>query len=78
MRNCTPKKIRCQCPKLGEVLPEREYLYAVEEKSGMNHKPNKCKGTNNIKKYRRGDNTEVYLCSCCTTIDDVEIKGRKK
>jgi len=66
------KRVRCQCPEEGFVSLEREHEYKYEEKSGMNHKPNKCKGTNDIKKYRRGDK-ELYLCTCCYLAGDVEI-----
>ena len=65
--------IKCECPEEGAVPLEREHKYSKEEKSGMNHKPNKCKGTNNIKKYRRGDK-ELYLCSCCNLFEDIEIR----
>ena len=43
------KKIKCECPEKGIVLPEREFMYSDEEKSGMNHEPGKCLGTNEIK-----------------------------
>mgnify|MGYP001587406960 CR=1 FL=1 len=67
-----PVELKCQCDSLAQVEQEREHLYSDEEKSGMNHKPNKCKGTNNIKKYRRGDK-ELYLCSCCDLFEDIKI-----
>jgi hypothetical protein len=68
----TIKKHKCQCPETSKVSPEREHLYSEEEKSGMNHKPGECKGTNDIKKYRRGDK-ELYLCSCCVLFGDIEL-----
>ena len=67
------KSIKCQCPILGYVSTERESQYTKEEKSGMNHKPNKCKGTNNIKPYKR-NGKKLYLCSCCYFGDDKLIK----
>jgi len=65
-------QIHCQCPTEGNVNPEDECLYSEEEKTGMNHKAGKCKGTNKIKKYRRGDK-ELYLCSCCLLNGDIEL-----
>jgi len=67
------KKIKCQCSAEANVPFEDKKMYSLAEKSGMNHKPGKCKGTNNIKKYRRG-NKELYLCSCCYFLGDIEIK----
>lgn len=68
------KKIKCQCPELGIVPKEREFMYLEAEKSGMNHKPNQCKGTNEIKLYNRGGK-KLYLCSCCNMSDDKLIKN---
>ncbi len=65
------KKI-CECPQKGVVPREREFMYTEEEKSGMNHEPNKCNGTNEIKKYKR-DDKELYLCSCCYLFGDIEL-----
>ena len=66
------KKIRCECPETGATSPALEYLYSDEERPGMNHKPNECKGTYNIRKYKRGDK-ELYLCSCCWLTEDTLI-----
>lgn len=65
------EEIKCQCPIKAEVSIGRECLYSDEEKTGMNHEPNKCLGTNDIKKYRRGK-LELYLCSCCFLSGDIE------
>lgn len=70
MEQLDENQIHCQCPEKSEVPPEREHLYSEEEKIGMNHEPNKCKGTNEIKQYKRGDK-EIYLCSCCNLSSDV-------
>lgn len=59
------KKLKCECPEKAYVSPEREYQYSEEEKAGMNHEPNKCKGTYKLKKYKR-DGKIIVLCSCCT------------
>lgn len=66
------KETICECPEKGFVPPARYYQYSEEEQAGMNHEPNKCKGTFNIKKYKRGDK-ELYLCSCCWLFGDEEI-----
>ena len=67
------KKLKCQCPVKSYTSPEREHEYLPEEKSGMNHEPNKCKGTNNIQLYER-DGKKLYLCSCCYLSDDKLVK----
>ena len=66
--------IKCQCPEKGYVPPTEENMYLEEEKNGMNHEPGHCKGTYKIKKYKRGDK-ELYLCSCCNILGDIEIKA---
>lgn len=65
-------KKKCQCDEVGKVSKEREYMYSEEEKSGMNHDKGKCKGTNKIKKYKRGEKI-LWLCSCCNLFGDIEI-----
>ena len=68
------KKLKCECDDTGIVTPDREYQYSEEEKSGMNHAPNKCKGTNEIKKYKRNGKV-LWLCSCCDMFSDVLIQS---
>lgn len=65
---------KCQCPIEGNVPLNHQYMYSEAEKSGMDHKPGKCKGTNDIKLYKRGTK-KLYLCSCCRLIGDVEVKN---
>ncbi len=65
-------KIKCQCSDRGNVLKEHEYMYAPEERIGMNHEPNECGCTNELKQYMRG-NKKLWLCSCCNVLGDVEI-----
>lgn len=67
------KTKKCQCPDKGVVPPEREILYSSEEKSGMNHEPGKCLGTNEIKLYDR-NGKKLYLCSCCCLSGDELLK----
>lgn len=71
------KKIKCECPLEGNVSPSMVDMYSEEEKAGMYHKPNKCKGTHNLKKFRRGKK-KLWLCSCCTLPGDIEIKKKEK
>ena len=64
--------VKCECNRTGNVSPERESMYSNKEKSGMNHKPGECKGTNEVKLYlRRGK--KIWLCSCCSMPGDEEI-----
>ena len=67
----------CECPEEGSVPYERQWQYSEAEKSGMNHKPNQCKGTNNIKIYKR-DNKILSLCSCCFVFGDIQITPEEK
>lgn len=67
-------KIKCECDVKSFVPPEREHNYSDEEKLGMNHEPNECKGTNKIKLYKR-NGKKIYLCSCCNSFEDKEINA---
>ena len=67
---------KCECPEKGYTPLERQSMYSPEEKSGMNHLPNECAGTNEVKKYRRVDK-EMYLCSCCNLFGDELISDER-
>jgi hypothetical protein len=69
-------KNKCQCPETGNVSPEDEFMYSKEERTGMNHKPNECKGTNDLKLYER-NGKKIWLCSCCFIPGDTEIEESK-
>ena len=64
------KKIKCECPYTSYATDKS--WYSPEEYGGMVHKPNKCKGTNDLKEYIR-DGKKLWLCSCCTMFGDVEV-----
>lgn len=65
------KKIqKCECDEMSIIPPDMEHLYSEEEKPGMNHKPNKCKGTYKLKRFRRNDKI-IFLCSCCCMFGDI-------
>lgn len=64
--------ITCECPSVSFMPSEYEVLYSKEEKEGINHEPNKCKGTNEIKPYKRGTKI-LYLCSCCNVFGDIQL-----
>src|SRR3990167_4274456 len=68
----TPKPEKCECPENGVVGPNMERLYSDEEKSGMNHEPGECIGTNNLCLYER-DGKKMFLCSCCHLSGDKRI-----
>lgn len=65
-------KIKCECPGTSFVRSLFMGMYSEEEKSGMNHSPNECEGTNEIKAYKR-NNKILYLCSCCNLYEDKEL-----
>jgi len=64
--------IKCECPEKGITPIEREGMYSEEEKSGMNHEPNECLGTNEIKKWERSGKV-INLCSCCNLPGDLPL-----
>ena len=73
MENKTQKsKPKCECPDASYVSKVRQGLYLAKERKGMNHKPHKCKGTFDLKQYKRDDKI-LWLCSCCTRIGDREV-----
>ena len=61
------KQNKCECPEKGSAINKE--LYSPEEYSGMKHEPNKCKGTNDLRKYKRGGKI-LTLCSCCCLLGD--------
>ncbi len=66
---------RCECNEEG-VLREgfASWYDTVKELPFVNHKPNKCKCTNELKKYiRKGK--EIWLCSICCLSSDKEVKS---
>ena len=70
-------KIKCQCP---DTADANKMIYPLdfskEEKLGMFHEPNKCKCTNDLKLYKRG-NKKLWLCSCCHIFGDEEVENNK-
>lgn len=61
-------KPRCECKGKSRVPKSREYMYSENEKIGMNHEPDKCKCTNNLRQYWR-NGRKIWLCSCCVIFD---------
>jgi len=58
-------KHKCECPTKGVLKEGMESWYDEElELPFVNHKPNECKCTNELKRYKRG-NKKLWLCSCC-------------
>ena len=62
---------KCECPYESTATEKR--MYSPEEYSGMRHKPNECKGTNDVKLFDR-NGKKMYLCSCCELFGDKVIK----
>jgi len=59
------QEIRCECKGTGVLRDDMIHLYDEEkELPFVNHKPNECKCTNNLKQYWK-DGKKVWLCSCC-------------
>lgn len=58
-------KVKCECNKEGILDNDLIKLYdPIKELPYVNHKPNECKCTNNIKQYIR-EGKKIWLCSCC-------------
>lgn len=65
--------MKCQCKNKGILKEEMKEWYDPEkELPFVNHKPNECKCTNELKEYHK-DNKKVWLCSCCV-MGEIELK----
>jgi len=68
------KNIKCECDEIGKLKSGMESLYNKEnELPFVNHKPNECKCTNDLKQYIR-NGKKLWLCSCCCLSSDEEVK----
>jgi hypothetical protein len=66
-------EIKCQCDETGTLQIGWEWSYdEKKELPYVNHAPNECKCTNELKRYLR-DGKEIWLCSCCC-MGDEEVK----
>lgn len=66
---------KCECPEVSKVEDRYLSMYdEINERPFVNHKPHKCKCTNNILPYKR-DNKILLLCSCCCLSGDEEMRG---
>lgn len=66
---------KCQCNLTGILRNKMiEWYDSKKELPFVEHKPNECKCTNDLKKYNRKDKL-LYLCSCCVLCEDKEVKG---
>jgi hypothetical protein len=64
----------CECQHVGRLPPGFASMYdPVNELPFVNHKPGKCKCTNNLRHYKCSDGEVRLLCSCCNLIDDMEL-----
>ena len=67
------KQIKCECPEEASYNPIASMIgYLPEEEAGKVHKPNKCKGTYELRQYKREDKI-LRLCSCCCMGGDKEL-----
>ena len=68
------KSEKCECPTKGRLQAGMAKEYDTEkELPFVNHKPNECECTNELKQYfRKGK--KIWLCSCCNMSGDEEIK----
>lgn len=69
--------IRCECELKGVLYPQMISFYdPTTELPYVKHKPNKCKCTNELKRYIRNGKI-VWLCSCCKLLGDMEYRRNK-
>lgn len=61
---------KCECDEVGVLHVEMASWYdPVTELPFVKHKPNKCKGTNNMEQRIR-NGKKIWLCSNCTLPSD--------
>jgi hypothetical protein len=66
--------MKCECPDKGVLNPAIASMYdPYAELPFVEHAPGKCRCTNDLKLYRRGEKT-LWLCSCCITTKDYEVE----
>ena len=59
-------KKKCECDTKGVLSEGMTSMYdEKKELPFVDHKPNECKCTNELKQYIR-DGKRIWLCSCCT------------
>lgn len=64
--------MKCQCEHEG-LLGAPAHMYdPIKELPFVNHAPGECKCTNDLRQYRRNENS-VFLCSICCMLGDEEI-----
>lgn len=66
-------KIKCECPTQATQNPISIAIgYLPEEEIAREHEPNKCKGTYELKLYKR-KGKKLYLCSACCLSQDILV-----
>lgn len=65
--------MKCQCDQEGKLGCPESWYDAELELPYVNHKPNECRCTNDLKLYKRGGK-QLWLCSICWTSNDKEVK----
>lgn len=63
---------RCQCPDEGRLGCPASWYDALNELPYVNHQPNRCNCTNDLRLYRRRG-AELWLCSICVMFGDDEV-----
>jgi len=61
----------CECP--GEGTATTFELYVPAEYKAMKHAPGQCPGDYQTRRYLRGGQTWLWLCSACDMFDDVAV-----
>ncbi len=67
---------RCECQETGVLKPGMATFYDADtERPYVNHAPGECRCVNELKRYRRKDGSEAWLCSCCNMSSDTLLIG---
>lgn len=64
---------KCECDQQQVRNPIMDSWYSDAERPFMEHAPNECKCTIDLRRYKRGDRV-MWLCSVCRFSDDKEIE----
>jgi hypothetical protein len=64
--------MKCECPNEGALGCPASWYNPVTELPYVNHQPNECRCTNDIRLYKR-DGKLLHLCSICSLLGDEPV-----
>ena len=69
------ESVKCECPERSTGNPDLDWMYRPEEEAGRIHEPGECRGTFELTRYRRSDDSIAVLCSCCCFPTDTALEA---